>query len=144
MNSEAIAADIWIAIGIGAVVFAVLAVAIFATRERKPAASTDAKLDELARQVGGYDQRFLQVEEKLKAADHDLRNVRAIVQNLPTKDSISRISEQVAETRGEITGMQGTLNSQSHSLNRIEDFLVRVSVEHIVGKAQGSNNGETR
>lgn len=136
MTSEAIAIDPWIAFGIGAVVLAVLALAIFASRERKPAASTDAKLDALAT-------RLEVAEAKWKETDHDVRSIRMVVNNLPTKESINAIAVQVAESRGKMEGIQSTIQGLAKSCDRIEDFLLKTSAETIASvKAAVKSNGD--
>ena len=128
--TEATLSDPWLALAVAVFVICVLAIALFAQRERRPAASTDAKLDDLVRRLG-------QQEEKLRQTDHDLRAVRMIVNNLPTKESIQQISLSVAESRGKIDGMQTTLGVQTATLGRIEEFLLRASADAIVGLRAG-------
>lgn len=116
--------DPWLAAAIGAFVLAVMAIALFAVRERKPAASTDAKLDALA-------QRMDANEAKLKDTDHDVRSIKMVVQNLPTKDSINAIAVEVAKTQAKMEGLQTTLGGIASQYDRIADFLMRTSAETI-------------
>lgn len=124
--NDATLSDPWLALAVAVFVLAVLALALFSRREKHPAASTDAKLDALATRLGA-------AEAKWAETDHDVRNIRLVVGNLPTKESINAIAVQVAESRGKMDGMQATLQSQTKSLDRIEDWLMKTSAEAIVG-----------
>lgn len=128
-----LAQDLWLALAVGGFVMLVMVIAVLARREPRPAPSTDAKLDAI-------DRRLKTAEDKLATADHDLRNIRAVVGNLPTKESIHAIGEQVAESRGKIEGMQSTLHSQTRSLDRIEDFLMRAAGDAIIERKSGQGS----
>lgn len=134
MNDASWAPDPWLAFAVAVFVLAVLALALFARRDKRPAASTDAKLDAM-------DRRLEAAEKKWTETDHDVRGIKMIVGNLPTKDNINAIAVQVAESRGKMEGLQTTLHHQTKSLDRIEEFLTKVSADAIVA-GQKANNGE--
>jgi len=136
MNESALS-DPWLALAVAVFVVLVLAITLWGLRARRPAASTDAKLDALDRRLGA-------AEKKWAETDHDVRNIRQIVGNLPTKESINAIAVQVAKGEGKIDGMATTLLSQTSSLTRIEDFLMKVSAEAIVSnKATAAATSKT-
>lgn len=142
--------DLWLAVSVAVFVLAILAIVLLARREDRPAASTHAKLDEAATKLTAADAKLTAIEHRLGAAerkwsetDHDVRNIKAVVQNLPTKDSINAIAVQVAESRGKMDGVQATLQGLTKSCDRIEDWLTKVSAEAIVGmKAANAKNGD--
>ncbi|MGX5776502.1 DUF2730 family protein [Methylorubrum zatmanii] len=129
--------DPWLAAAVGAFVLSVLAIALFAVRERRAAPSTDAKLDALA-------QRMDVNEAKLKETDHDVRSIKMVVQNLPTKDSINAIAVDIAKTQGKMETVQASLVVISKQYDRIEDYLMKTSAETIasVKAAATKINGE--
>lgn len=129
--------DPWLAFAIGIFVLAVLALALFASRERRPAPSTNAKLDALAARMSVN-------EAKWKETDHDVRSIKMVVQNLPTKDSINSIAVEVAKTQGKMEGLQSTLGGLAKQCDRIEDYLLKTSAETIasVKAAATKINGE--
>lgn len=134
--SEATMSDPWLAVVVALFVLAFLGLALVIRREKRPAASTDAKLDALDRRLGA-------AEKSWSDTEHDVRGMRMVVNNLPTKESMNLIAVQVAESRGKMDGMQATLQSQTKSLDRIEDWLMKTSAEAIVGaKALKPNNGD--
>lgn len=130
--SDAALSDPWLALAVAVFVLAVLAMALFARRDKRPAASTDAKLDALDRRLSAAETNWSAADAKWKQTDHDVRSIRMIVNNLPTKESIHAIGVQVAESRGKMDGMQESLRALTHSTGRIEDFLTKVSAEAIV------------
>lgn len=124
--------DFVLALCLAGFVLLMLVLALLA-RRRTPV-STDAKLDALDRRLGA-------AEKKWADTDHDVRSIKMVVGNLPTKENINAIAIQVAESKGKMEGMQATLHSQTKSLDRIEDFLMKTSADAIVAGSK-ANSGE--
>ena len=123
-------ADVWIALGVGAFVLVLFLVALLVPRTTRPAPSTEHKLDDVKARID-------EIEKKQEKADHDLRNVRATVQALATKDHVNRVEVQVAEMRGDLRGLAKDTSSTNRSIERIEDFLMR-STADLIANAKAS------
>lgn len=119
-------ADIWVALGVGLLVVVLFALAMLVPRSMRPVRSTDVKLDDVKR-------RLDEVERKQGRSDHDIRNVRQIVNALATKDSVNGVALQVAEMRGEVKGLLSNTQATTRSIERIEDFLMKSTAEVIAG-----------
>lgn len=131
----------WLAIVVGVFVLSALVTALIARRAPRTPGTTDAKLDALDRRMAAADRRMAVHERQLKDADHDLRQIRMVIQKMPTQESIHAIGMKVEESRGKIETMQGTLNGQTKQLDLILECLVRTSIEAMVAP---KNTGETK
>ena len=116
--------DAWLAVGVCAFVALIFAVSLRVPRNVRPVPSTDRKIDDTARKIQS-------MEERLVHAEHDLRNVRMIVNGLATKESVNRIEVQVAEMRGEVKGLVNNTAATTRSIERIEGFLMTTTAEVI-------------
>ncbi len=116
--------DAWLALGVCVFVALIFAVSLRVPRNVRPVPSTDRKIDDTARKIQS-------MEERLVHAEHDLRNVRMIVNGLATKESVNRIEVQVAEMRGEVKGLVNNTAATTRSIERIEGFLMTTTAEVI-------------
>lgn len=117
--------DVWIAVGVGLFVAALFALALLVPRNPRATRATEARWDDVRH-------RLDEVERKQNQADHDLRNVRMVVQGLATKDSVNALALAVAEMRGEVKGLVTSAAATTRGVERIEDFLLKSSADAIV------------
>lgn len=131
--------DIWIALGVGAFVLVLFAVALLVPRKARQLASpsTDGKLDEVKR-------RLDEVERKQNVADHDIRNVRMAVGALATKDSVSAVAVQLAGLSGEVKGLVSSSSAATRSIGRIEDFMAVLTAHSLAEAKVGHSNAEAK
>jgi hypothetical protein len=70
------------------------------------------------------DGRLGAVEKSLEDTMHDLRNVRMVVGNLPTKDAVHRIELELTGVAGSVKGLQAEVTATSRAVNRVVDLLL--------------------
>ena len=109
--------DVQLALGVGAFVLVLFLVAMLAPRRERPSLRTDGRLDVLARRVE-------EIDGIARLALHDTRNLRMSVGALATKDSVTGVTVQVAEVRGQLIGLVANSAATTRSIGRIEDWLL--------------------
>ena len=80
--------------------------------------------------------RFDEVEERLVHCEHDSKNIRAVVRELPTKDVVKELSERIGAVSGQVNAMASSQSANTRSLGRIEDFLTAAAADAIVNRRQ--------
>lgn len=86
------------------------------------------------------DARLSEVEHRLDKTEtlatntsHDVKNIRMVVQQMPTKGELNRLAVDVAEIKGEMRGVLTTTSSMHRSLERVEGFLMDAAAKRIAG-----------
>lgn len=135
--SPPLSADVQIAISIAAIVLSVFALGALLLR-RVPRSESgrmlpDDRLQNFENRLGTVERRLGRTEELVKQTDHDVRNMRASMQLLATKDSVSEVKVKIGELSGDVKSLDKTV-SQTHVLvGRIEGFLMDAAAKRIAG-----------
>lgn len=125
--------DPWVFVAVGLGVILVFVAGLMVPRRPRlvRAPVTDTKLDAI------YD-RLNKVEERQQKNDHDTRNIRMTMAALPTQRSIAELMVQVTSLSGNVSNLAGkvenikdNLDTNGHTLNRIQDFLFSAAAESL-------------
>lgn len=101
-------ADLEIAVGLLAGL--VLAFALAMVVRRQPAADGEVRLS--------------RVETQQTDMAHDIRNIRAAIGALPSKESVHRLEVEMTELKGRLAVVDASTTSTGRAVDRIESLLL--------------------
>lgn len=136
------AADAYIALATAAVVVSIFTVALFAQSRRVAAPAVVLSNEETAAGFEGVLSRLTTFETSVAAEmkamtteivaikgrqqhnDHDVNNIRTMLQALPSKDAVHRLEVELTKVAGEVESSAKSMMATQRSLERIEDFIL--------------------
>lgn len=77
----------------------------------KDVRASAAKIKEHGKDLAEHDRRIQTIESELK--------------HLPSKDEVAKLNIAIAEMRGDIKELDGHMESVTHTVRRIEDYLLK-------------------
>lgn len=119
--------DPLLAVLILAVVVVALALAIIVSRRSPivvPAQPVAVRVNELEDRLDVFESHLKEQDGTMERQDHDLRNIRMMLQSVPTKDAVHQIDIKVTSLDGKVATVEATSSANGRTLERIENFLL--------------------
>ena len=76
--------------------------------------------------------------EDLKSAKHDIRNIRQVVDHLPTKDALYQLGLRVEQVGGDLKAVTKAMDGLAQGLGRMEGFMLEATAQSIAAGRNAS------
>ena len=85
---------------------------------------TKAGFDGISERFEAFGKRLEKMETSHATTLHDVKNIRAALAGLPSKDAVHRLEVELTKTAGRVETVEVVVNASQRSLERIEDHLM--------------------
>lgn len=144
MNGEAFPSiDPWVAVGVLVMLGIVFCLGQLVPRRlavvQVAAPASEGKLDTILAKLS-------EVEERVAQCEHDGKNIRQVVGELPTKRVVDEMSNKVSAMTGVVEGMASGQLANTQQLGMIQEFLFKAASDSLMGRRrrQSDDHDSTR
>lgn len=121
--------DPWIAVAVAGGVLTIFMAGLLVQRRPRwtQVPLTEVKLNEITT-------RLTALEGKQTQNDHDVRNIRQSMENMPTIRSVHALELKVEQLSGKVENVSTGMVAITSGVDRIENFLMEATAKAIAGK----------